>query len=316
MDYAINTAKIAMSNIYKPIPLNEKMVIALYSSLENLQQYFSSSSKLIVKLMTGENEIGFTEMFMQGLVPTTNKPAFCSLDKDNTVMIESPCFLKGFRTGEVPTSPSGLQPYINLRIMLKYQEREQKAIGQGEGQFEDNPRNAPARLLRSYSYTILDSPTQPVYKVPIIDMEDSGDNNNAQIIHRMIHHRSTVDAHGTVNQDTNKNVHFSGHRQASGDITEEGENVAQLLKEIKTTSGQRQLSESSGQFRLPCSQIISKDYHAERILHDSSTQAPEVADEGYHIYTLDITVQSVAFHQLPPQRTCYIKYVVQLTLFN
>ncbi|KAJ4441085.1 hypothetical protein ANN_10935 [Periplaneta americana] len=161
MDYAINTAMIAMKNIYKPLPLNEKMVISLCSSLENLQQYFTSSSKLVMKLMIGQNEVGFTEASMKGLVPTTDKDTFLDLHPDDTVTIERSCFLKGSKTGEVPTSPSGLQPQVGLKLMLKFLEDQQDDAG-GE---------AP-RLLRSASYTVLDS----LQKVPTVDSETSRSN--------------------------------------------------------------------------------------------------------------------------------------------
>ncbi|XP_069697339.1 centrosomal protein of 120 kDa-like isoform X2 [Periplaneta americana] len=161
MDYAINTAMIAMKNIYKPLPLNEKMVISLCSSLENLQQYFMSSSKLVMKLMIGQNEVGFTEASMKGLVPTTDKDTFLDLHPDDTVTIERSCFLKGSKTGEVPTSPSGLQPQVSLKLMLKFLEDQQDDAG-GE---------AP-RLLRSASYTVLDS----LQKVPTVDSETSRSN--------------------------------------------------------------------------------------------------------------------------------------------
>jgi hypothetical protein len=312
MDYSINTAKIAMSDMYKPVPLNEKMVVSLCSSLENLQQYFSTSSKLIIKLMIGQVDIGFTEMSMQGLVPRTNTAAFCSLDKDNTLMIESPCFLKGFKTGEVPTSPSGMQPYINIRIMLKYQGNEQKNIGQGEGQSKDL-QNEPARLIRSSSYTVLDAPTERIYEVPSLDMEDSGDNNNAQIMSRVIQNGAVVGIYDIIKQGTSKNVHISDRKQASGDVGVEVGNVSQSLNEIKTTSAQNEVSASACQFRLPCSWTINKNYHSECMLHGSSTQEPEGTDELYHIFDLDITVQSVAFLRLLTQRRCYFRYVIHLT---
>jgi hypothetical protein len=314
MDYAINTAKIAMTDIYRPIPLNKKMVVSLRSSLENLQQYFSSSSKLIMKLITGQDEIGFTEMSMQGLIPTTSKAAFCSLNDDNSVTIESPCFLKGSKTGDVPTSPSGLQPYIHLRIRLKYQEMEWKDNGHGEGQFEDL-ENEPARLLRSSSYTVLDAPIQSVYKVPNVDIEDNGDNSNGHVRGTVIEHGVSIKTNGIIKQNTNKNVHISGHTQVSGDEVEVG-NAAQLLKEMKMPSGQSQLSASAGQLRSPYAQIISKDYHSEHKLNDNSTQALEGTDESYHVYSLDITIQSVAFKHLPPRKRCHFKYVVHLTHFE
>jgi hypothetical protein len=308
MDYAISTANI-MSDIYRPVPLNKKMVVSLCSSLENLQQYFSTS-KLIMKLMIGQDEIGFTDMSMQGLIPTTSKAAFCSVNEDNTVTVESPCFLKGSKTGEVPTSQSGLQPYVHLRIRLKYQEMEWKDTGQSEAQFK-GLINKPARLLRSSSYTVLDVPTQSVYKVPNVDVEDNDANSNAHVRGTVMQHDETS---GIIKQDTNKNVHISGHRQASGDEVEVG-NVAQFLKEIKMPAGQSPLSASAGQLRPLHAQTISTDNHSENILHDSSTQTSGGIDEPYHIYSLDIAVQSVAFQRLPPRKRCYFKYVVHLSHF-
>jgi hypothetical protein len=300
-----------MTDMYKPVHLNEKMVVSLCSSMENLQQYFSASSKLIIKLMIGQYDIGFTEMSMQGLVPKTNTAAFCNPDKDNTLMIESPCFLKGFKTGEVPTSPSGMQPCINIRIMLKYQGKEQNAIGQGEGQFKDL-QNEPARLIRSSSYTVLDAPTERIYEVPSVDMEHSGDSNNAQIMGREAQHGADMEICDTIKQGTNKNVYISDHKQASGDITEVG-NVSQSLNEIKTTSAENKISTSASQLRLPCSWIISKNCNSEYILHDSKNQEPEGTHEPYHIFNLEITVQSVVFQQLLTQKRCYFRYVVHLT---
>lgn len=311
MDYSINTAKIPMSDMYKPVPLNEKMVVSLCSSMENLQQYFSTSSKLIIKLMIGQDDIGFTEMLMQGLVPKTNTAAFCNLDKDNTLMIESQCFLKGFKTGEVPTSPSGMQPCINIRITLRYQGKEQKDIGQGEGQFKDL-QNEPARLIRSSSYTVLDAPTERIYDVPSVDMEDSGDNNNALIMGTETQHGADVEICDIVKQGTNKNIYTSDHKLASGDVTEVG-NVSLSLNEIKTTSAQNKISSSASQFRLPRSWTISKNYNSEYILHDSKTQEPKGTEEPYHIFNLEITVQSVAFQRLLTQKRCYFRYVVHLT---
>lgn len=310
MDYSINTAKIPINEMYKPVPLNEKMVVSLCSSMENLQQYFSTSSKLKIKLMIGQDDIGFTEMSMQGLVPKTNTAAFCSLDKDNSLIIESPCFLKGFNTGKVPTSPSGMQPCINIRIMLRYKGKEQKDIGTGEGQFKDL-QNEPARLIRSSSYTVLDAPTERIYNVPSVDMEESGDNNNALIMGTETQHGADVEICDIVKQGTNKNIYISDHKLASGDVTEVG-NVPQSLNVIKTTSAQNKISASASQFRLPCSWTSSRNYNSEYILHDSKTQEPERTDEPYHIFNLEITVQSVSFQRLLTQKRCYFRYVLHL----
>jgi hypothetical protein len=266
-----------------------------------------------MKMMTGQDEIGVTEMSMQGLIPTTSKAAFCSLSDDNTVTVESPCFLKGSKTGDIPTSPSGLQPYVQLRSKLKYQEMESKDTDQGEGQFEDLENEQPARLLRSSSYTILDAPIQSVYKVPNVDIEDSGANSNGHVRDTVIQHSVSIKTNG-IKQNTNKNVHISGHRQASGVGVDVG-NV-QYLKEMKMSSGQSQLSASAGQLRPLCTQTISNDYHTEHTLHGISTQALERSDEPYHIYSLDITILSVAFRRLPPQKRCHFKYVVHLTVWN
>jgi hypothetical protein len=315
LGYSINTAKISMSNIYKPIPLNEKMIISLCSSLVNLQQYFSTSPKLIMKLMIGQDEIGVTEMSMQGLVPTTSMDVFCSLNKNNTVIVESPCFLKGFKTGDVPTSPSGLQPYVNLRIRLKYQGMNMKDTDQEEGQFE-GLENEPARLIRSSSYTVLNAPIETLYKVPVIDIEESDTNNNAKVMDRVIKHGESVDTSGMIKQSTEENVHTGGHPQASGDVIEEVGNVAEGLQETETTSGQSQLSVSTGQLGLPGSWIHNKNVQSECIMRDGSTQTSEETNELCHVYTLDIVLQSVAFRQLPTQRRCYFKYVVHLTHFE
>jgi hypothetical protein len=311
MDYSINTAKMPMNDMYKPVPLNEKMVVSLRSSVENLQHYFSASPKLIIKLMIGQDDIGFTQMSMQGLVPRTNASAFCSLDEDNILMIESTCFLKGFKSGEVPTSPSGMQPYINIRITLRYQEEEQKNTGQGEGQF-NRLQNEPTRLIRSSSYTVLDAPTERLYKVPSIDMEDTGDNSNAQIRDGVIQHSADAEMCDITKQGINKNMYVSDHKQASGDVTEVG-NVSQSLKEIKTTSSQNKIPASASQLRFPRSWTISKKYNSEYVLHESRTQESEGTDEPCHIFDLDITVQSVAFQRLLAQRRCYFRYVVNLT---
>jgi hypothetical protein len=315
LDYSIGTSKIAMSNIHKPIPLNEKMIISLCSSLENLQQYFSASPKLIMKLMIGQDEIGVTEMSMQGLVPTINMDAFCSLNKDNTVMVESPCFLKGFKTGNVPTSPSGLQPYINLRIRLKYQGMDLKDTDQQEGQCE-GLENEPARLIRSSSYTVLNAPTETLYKVPIIDIEEGDTGNKAKIIRRVIQRGESVETSVKTKQSTEENAHLGGRPQASRDATEEVGNVAQGLQETETTSGQSELAASVGQLGLPCSWIHNKNVQSECIMCDSSTQTSEETDELHHVYTLNITLQSVAFQQLPLQRRWYFKYVVHLPRFE
>lgn len=304
-----------MSNINKPIPLNEKMIISLCSSLENLQQYFSASPKLIMKLMIGQDEVGVTETCMQGLVPTTNVVTFHSLNKDNTVMVDNPCFFKGFKTGNVPTSPSGLQPYINLRIRLKYQEMDLKDTGQEEGQFE-GLENEPARLIRSSSYTVLNAPTETLYKVPIIDNEENDSNKNAKIMGRVIRHGESVETSVKIKQSTEENVLLSDHPQASEDATEEVGNVAQGLQETETTSGQSQLSASTGQNGLLCSWIHNKNVQSECIMRDGSTQTSDETSELYHIYTLDITLQSVAFQQLLGQRRCYFKYVIHLTCFK
>jgi hypothetical protein len=303
-----------MSNIYKPIPLNEKMIISLCSSLESLQQYFSASPKLTMKLMVGQDEIGVTETCMQGLVPTTNMDAFCRLNNNNTVMLDSPCFFKGFKTGDVPTSPSGLQPYINLRIRLKYQGMNLKDTGQEEGQYE-GLENEPARLIRSSSYTVLNAPTETLYKVPIIDNEESDSSKNASILGRVIQRGENVETSVMIKQSTEENVHLGDHPQASGDTTEEVGNVAQGLQEAEINSGQSQLSASTGQHGLPCSWIHNKNVQSECIMCDGSTQTSEETDELYHIYTLDITLQSVSFQQLPAQRRCYFRYAVHLTCF-
>ncbi|PNF32420.1 hypothetical protein B7P43_G04890 [Cryptotermes secundus] len=303
MEYSINTAKIPMSDMYKPVPLNEKMVVSLCSSMENLQKCFSTSSKLIIKLMIGQDDIGFTEMSMQGLVPKTNTTVFCSLDKDNSLMIESPCFLKGSKTGEVPTSPSGMQPCINIRIMLRYQGKEQKDIGQGEGQFEDL-QNEPARLIRSSSYTVLDTPTERIYSVPSVDMEDSGGNNTELTVDTETQHGANVEVCDIVKQGTNKNI---DHKLASGDVSEVG-NMSQSLNESKQTSAQNKISASASQFILPCSWTISKNYNSEYILHDSRTKEPEGIYDPYHIFNLEITVQSVAFQRLITQKRCYFRF--------
>lgn len=308
MDYAVDTAKIALTDIYKPVPFNKKMVVSLRSSLENLHQYFSTSSKLRMKLITGQDEIGFTEISMQGLIPTTSKSAFCTLNDESTVTIESPCFLKVSNTGEVPTSPSGLQPYIHLRIRLKYQNIEWNDTDQGEDQFWDM-ENESASLLRSSSYTVLDAPIQSVFEVPNVDIQDSG-----HVSGPIIQHGVSIKTNDISEQNTNKNVHRSGYTQKTGDEVEAG-NMAQLLKEMKVPSGQSQLFVSAGQLRSPCAQIISKDYRSQRIFHDSSTQAQEQTDEPYHIYSLDITIQTVTFQHLPPRKRCYFKYVVHLTHF-
>lgn len=304
-----------MSNIYKPISLNEKMIISLCSSLENLQQYFSASPKLIMKLMIGQDEIGVTETCMQGLVPTMNIDTFCHLNKDNTVMVDSPCFFKGFKAGDVPTSPSGLQPYINLRIRLKYQEMNLKDTGQEEGQFE-GLENEPARLIRSSSYTVLNAPTETLYKVPIIDNEENDSNKNAKIMGRVIRHGESVETSVMIKQSAEENVLLGDHRQASGDAVEDVGNVAQGLKETETTSGQSQLSASTGQHGLLCSWIHNKNVQSECIMRDGSTQSSEQTNELHHIYTLDIALQSVAFQQLLAQRRCYFRYVVHLTCFE
>ncbi|XP_021933732.1 centrosomal protein of 120 kDa-like isoform X3 [Zootermopsis nevadensis] len=301
MDYAVDTAKIALTDIYKPVPFNKKMVVSLRSSLENLHQYFSTSSKLRMKLITGQDEIGFTEISMQGLIPTTSKSAFCTLNDESTVTIESPCFLKVSNTGEVPTSPSGLQPYIHLRIRLKYQNIEWNDTDQGEDQFWDM-ENEPASLLRSSSYTVLDAPIQSVFEVPNVDIQDSG-----HVSGPIIQHGVSIKTNDISEQNTNKNVHRSGYTQKTGDEVEAG-NMAQLLKEMKVPSGQSQLFVSAGQLRSPCAQIISKDYRSQRIFHDSSTQAQEQTDEPYHIYSLDITIQTVTFQHLPPRKRCYFKF--------
>ena len=314
LDYFISTAKISLSNIYKPIPLNEKMIISLCSSLENLQQYFSSSPKLIMKLMIGQDEIGVTETCMQRLVPTTNMDAFCRLNNDNTVMVDSPCFFKGLKTGDVPTSPSGLQPYINLRIRLKYQGMNLKDTGQEEGQFE-GLENEPARLIRSSSYTVLNAPTETSYKVPIIDNEESDTNKNAKIMGRMVQCGESVETNVMIKQSTEQNAHLGDHPQASGDAAEELGNVAQGLQETEITSGESQLSASTGHGVL-CSWIHNKNVQSERIMRDGSTQTSEETDELHHIYTLDMTLQSVAFQQLLAQRKCYFKYVIHTTCFE
>jgi len=316
LDYSVRTAKISMSNIYKPIPLNEKMIISLCSSLENLQQYFSVSPKLIMKLMIGQDEIGVTETCMQGLVPTTNMEAFCRLNNDNTVMVDSPCFFKGFKTGDVPTSPSGLQPYINLRIGLKYQGMNLEDTGKEEGQFE-GLENEPARLIRSSSYTVLNAPTETLYKVPIIDNEASDINKNSKVMDRVMQCGESVETSVTIKQSTEQNVHLDDHLQASRDAKEEVGNVAQGLQETEITSGESQLSASTGHGLL-CSWIHNKNVQSEctRIMCDVSTQTSEETDELHHIYTLDITLQSVAFQQLLAQRKCYFKYVIHLTCFE
>jgi hypothetical protein len=311
MDYSINTAKMPMSDMYKPVPLNEKMVVSLRSSVENLQQYFSASSKLTIKLMIGQDNIGFTEMSMQGLIPRTNTSALCGLDEDNVLMIESTSFLKGFKTGKVPTSPSGMQPYINIRITLRYQGEEQKNTGQGEGQFKDLQKEA-ARLIRSSSYTVLHAATERIYKVPSIDMEGSGDNSNAQMRDRVIQHSADAEICDITKQGVNKNMYISDHKQASGDVTEIG-NVSQSLKEIKPSSSQNKILASASQFRLPHSWTISKKYNSEYILHDDKTQEPRGTDEPYHIFDLEIAVQTIAFQRLLTQRRCYFRYVVHLT---
>jgi hypothetical protein len=309
MNYPINTVKMPMNDMYKPVPLNEKMIVALCSSMENLHQYFSASSKLMIKLTIGQDYIGLTEISMQGLVPRTNTAGFCSLDEDNTLMIERTCFLKGFKTGEVPTSPSGMQPYINIRITLKYQGKEQRETGQGEGQFEDL-QNEPARLIRSSSYTVLDAPTEQIYKVLSVDTQDIGDNSNTQIRNRVIQQGADVEVYDITKQGIHKNIYTNDHKQASGDVTEVG-NVSQSLKEIKTALSQNTISEAGSQCRLPHSWTISKGHNSEYILHDSRTQEPEGNGKPYHVFDLEITVQSVAFQRLLRQRRCYFRYVVQ-----
>ena len=314
LDYSISTAKISMSNIYKPIPLNEKMIISLCSSLENLQQYFSTSPKLVMKLMVGQDEIGVTETCMQGLVPTTNMDAFCRLNNDNTVMVDSPCFFKGLKTGDVPTSPSGVQPYINLRIRLKYEGMNLKDTGQEEGQFE-GLENEPARLIRSSSYTVLNAPTETPYKVPIIDNEEIDTNTNAKIMGRVIRCGESVETSVMKKQSTEQNVHLGDHPHASGDATEEVGNVAQGLQETEITSGESQLSASIGHGLL-CSWIHNKNVQSECVMRDGSTQTSEETDELPHTYTLDMTLQSVTFQQLLAQRRCHFKYVIHLTCFE
>ena len=303
-----------MSNIYKPIPVNEKMTISLRSSLGNLQQYFSTSPKLIMKLMIGQDEIGVTETCMQELVPTTNMEAFCRLNNDNNIMVDSPCFFKGFKTGDVPTSPSGLQPYINLRIRLKYQGMNLKDTGQEEGQFE-GLENEPARLIRSSSYTVLNAPTETLYKVPIIDNEESDTNKNAKIMATVIQCGESVETSVMKKQSSEQNVHLGDHPQASGDATEEMGNVAQGLQETEVTSGNSQLSGSTGHGLL-CSWIHNKNIQSQCIMRDGSTQTSEETDELPHTYTLDMTLQSVTFQQLLAHRRCYFKYVVHLTCFE
>jgi hypothetical protein len=151
--------------------------------------------------------------------------------------------------------------------------------------------------------------------VPIIDNEESDTNNNAKIMDRVIQCGESVETSVTKKQSTEQNVHLGDHPQASGDATEEVGNVAQGLQETEVNSGASQLSASAGHGLL-CSWIHNKIVQSECIMRDGSTQTSEETDELHHIYTLNLTLQSVAFQQLLAQRKYYFKYVIHLTCFE
>ncbi|KAJ9582592.1 hypothetical protein L9F63_023051, partial [Diploptera punctata] len=292
MDFVINTANISMDDINKPVSLNEKMVISLCSSLENLEQYFSASSKLLMRLMIGNKEIGFAEMSMKNLVPTTNKEKFCSLEEDSSVTIENPCFLRGFITREVPISPNGHQPHIYLKIKLKHEQPDLENIGQGEGQMKVM-EIGQSRLVRSSSYTILNAQVSSEYNIPIVESQAEDNDNDMN--------RTTTLFSSTQSR---------GIWQASGDIDEEM-NVKKLIKEIKAPTGQSQLlSVSASHFKMP-STHVSKECQSEQLLHDSSTQFPEEMYSSYHNYALEISVQSIIFYQLPMEEKCFLRFYHQ-----
>ncbi|PSN46071.1 hypothetical protein C0J52_02285 [Blattella germanica] len=284
MDYAINTKNLPLHDIHRPIALNEKMGISLCSSLESLQQYFSVSSKLLIKLFIAQQEIGTGELSMRDLVPTTHIDRFCSLQSDNSVTIESPCYLKGSVTKEVPSSPKGLQPYIYVRVKLKYEELECRNIGQGEGQTKDQPSG-------THTATAL---AEQQYSVPKVDME------KMESMFKDIFPKSLKQDHAPATRTSPR-----AHTPGSGDV----EDDKQLIKEIKAPSPAQAhlLSMSTSNFTMAPA-LVSKGCQSEFVLHDSSTQAPEMAKETFHTYALHIAVQVVAFRRVPTERRCFFQF--------
>ncbi|PSN31306.1 hypothetical protein C0J52_14631 [Blattella germanica] len=238
MDFAANTATISLNDIQKPVSLNEKMVISLHSSLTNLERYFSVNSKLFMKLMISDQEVGFGELLMQGLVPTTNREQFCGLQEDNSVTIESSCFLRGSVTKEVPMSPSGLEPYVQLRFKLRFEETEQTP------------------LIRSNSYTVLNA--SKVQDVPVIEIQDEDDFFEDPVSEGVRETKS-------MECRTMTRI-VQEHLQASGDVPQDGD-TTELLKEVKAHSGQTHMSVSASDVQVNKETLSEKSQAPTRTCH-------------------------------------------------
>lgn len=119
MGYTIQASPITDLFSYCSVT-NEKVVVRIRSSLKFLQTYFNDISVLTLRLMSGTQEIAFSDIDITSLVPTDNLFDFCShYAVNNTIAIKNHCYLIISETGDIPKSCDG-KPYVDITIKLKY----------------------------------------------------------------------------------------------------------------------------------------------------------------------------------------------------